>query len=95
MVKPKENTIAKIDQLLGELRAAAPAQLDLEPALALANRCHTMNIHKAKVAYFKKIKLLLAQGAQLCASGLEGDELESQWQALNRQMRALLDAKNG
>jgi len=52
-----------------------------------------MNIHKATVAYFKRIKLVFTQALQLADKGEAG--APEQGEALEREMRGLLDANNG
>lgn len=49
MEKPKENTIAKIDDLNSALTESALSEPGKELIGALARRCHNMNIHKAKL----------------------------------------------
>lgn len=52
-----------------------------------------MNIHKAKLVYFKEIKLLLTK----CLAALESGEItdEKKWQSLEKELLRLLYAKNG
>lgn len=90
-MKPKENTIAKIDQLAKQLKRQASPAIDLELALALQQRCHTMNIHKAKVLYFKRIKVALTRALELSKATASSEEAL----LLGQEMRALLDANNG
>ncbi|MBU0908701.1 MAG: hypothetical protein KJ717_03970, partial [Proteobacteria bacterium] len=71
MGKPKENTIAKIDDLNSILAESALSEPKKELIAALAGRCHSMNIHKAKLVYFKEIKLLLTK----CLAAVESGEI--------------------
>ena len=93
MGKPKENTIAKIDDLNSILAESALSEPKKELIAALAGRCHSMNIHKAKLVYFKEIKLLLTK----CLAAVESGEMteKDQWQSLEKEMLRLLNAKNG
>ncbi|MBM9613136.1 hypothetical protein JWJ90_02425 [Desulfobulbus rhabdoformis] len=93
MGKPKENTIAKIDILAKKRRKSDLSREKKELITALANRCHSMNIHKAKLVYFKEIKLLLTK----CLVSFESGEIgnESCWQSLEKDLLGLLYAKNG
>lgn len=93
MGKPKENTIAKIDDLNSALTESALSEPKKRLIAALAGRCHDMNIHKAKLVYFKEIKLLLTK----CLAAVESGEIinEDKWQALEKELLRLLRAKNG
>lgn len=93
MGKPKENTIAKIDHLNSILAESALSAPKKELIAALAGRCHSMNIHKAKLVYFKEIKLLLTK----CLAAVENGEMteEDQWQSLEKELLRLLNIKNG
>ena len=93
MGKPKENTIAKIDNLNSRLKDSALPGPKKELIAALAERCHSMNIHKAKLAYFKEIKLLLTKYLAAVESGEMTEE--DQWQSLEKELLGLLNAKNG
>ena len=93
MGKPKENTIAKIDDLNSVLTGLAISEPKKQLITALAGRCHNMNIHKAKLVYFKEIKLLLTK----CLAAVESGEItgEDKWQSLEKELLRLLHAKNG
>ncbi len=93
-MKPKENTIAKIDLLAEELARHDSLPVDRDLVIALQQRCHTMNIHKATVAYFKRVKLVFSQALEI-SSQSTGAGGGAGLQALERDMRDLLDAKNG
>ncbi len=61
-MKPKENTIAKIDSVFDKIYSSKSLQMFkdeniLEVLKNLQNHLHTMNIHKAKVAYFSAVKV--------------------------------------
>ena len=92
-MKPKENTIEKIDRIYDELCQYEYSDFDISLAEALKDRCHTMNIHKAKVVYFKRIKLVLTQALEL----VKKQELNpsENFNQIESEIRALLDAKNG
>jgi len=92
-MKPKENTIAKIDMLGKKLASHDYSPCNQDLIIALQLRCHSMNIHKATVAYFKRIKLVFTQALQLADKGETG--APEQGEALEREMRGLLDANNG
>jgi len=93
MGKPKENTIAKVDHLTSKLNVSILSASQKELITTLARRCHSMNIHKAKLAYFKEIKLLLTK----CLAAVESGEITEgeRWQCFERQILRLLKAKNG
>lgn len=93
MAKPKENTITKIDDLNSVLTESGLSEPKKELIAALAKRCHNMNIHKAKLVYFKEIKLLLTK----CLAAVENGEIidEEKWQSLEKELLRLLHAKNG
>ena len=93
MGKPKENTIAKIDDLNAVLTKSGLSEPKKELIAALAGRCHSMNIHKAKLVYFKEIKLLLTKCQAAVSSGEITDE--DKWQSIEKELRRLLYAKNG
>jgi len=96
-MKPKENTINKIDKIYQALCRYPSPSLDLSVAQALQLRCHTMNIHKAKVVYFKRIKLMLTQALELTEKEHNQPErdLRKDINQVERELRALLDASNG
>ena len=56
-----------------------------------------MNIHKAKVVYFKRIKLVLTQALELVKKHELYPEmnLSENFNQVESEIRALLDAKNG
>ncbi|MCP3887274.1 MAG: hypothetical protein GY702_00145 [Desulfobulbaceae bacterium] len=93
MGKPKENTIAKIDDLNSVLKKSALSEPKKELITTLAGRCHHINIHKAKLVYFKEIKLLLTK----CLAAVENGEIidEDKWQSLKKDLLRLLHTKNG
>ncbi|WP_419174637.1 hypothetical protein [Desulfosediminicola sp.] len=93
MGKPKENTIEKIDNLNSRLTGSGISEPKKELIAALAERCHSMNINKAKLAYFKEIKLLLTK----CLAAVESGKIteEAQWLSLEKELLRLLHAKNG
>ena len=93
MGKPKENTIDKIGILASELKKSELSEERKVLIRALAERCHSMNIHKAKLVYFKEIKLLLTK----CLVAVESGEIDKEdcWQLLERELLGLLYAKNG
>jgi hypothetical protein len=93
MGKPKENTIEKIDQLTKKLLCKEIPQNQKDLAISLKNRCHTMNIHKAKLAYFKRIKLVLTQ--LLALSEMQGASPVEEYQILENELLGLLQANNG
>ena len=96
-MKPKENTIDKIDKIYEALCRYSSPTLDLTLAQSLQQRCHTMNIHKAKVIYFKRIKLMLTQALELTEKEHTYPELDlrNDINQVERELRALLDASNG
>lgn len=96
-MKPKENTIDKIDSIFNRLKRYSCPYFDLSLAEALQQRCHSMNIHKAKVVYFKRIKLILTQAIELSKKYGENPErdLTKEFFQIEREIRALLDARNG
>lgn len=93
MAKPKENTIIKIDELHSQLLQSPLDSHKQELISALAKRCHTMNINKAKLAYFKDIKVILTR----CLVAAENGDMEDEfgWQSLQKEVLRLLHAKNG
>lgn len=93
MAKPKENTITKIDDLHKKLMQSALSSQQKEVITALTVRCHTMNINRAKLAYFKDIKLLLTK----CAAISTNDKAieKRTWLALEKELLILLNTKNG
>nr|WP_320010894.1 hypothetical protein [uncultured Desulfobulbus sp.] len=93
MGKPKENTIDKIGILASELKKSELSEERKVLIRSLAERCHSMNIHKAKLVYFKEIKLLLTK----CLVAVESGEIDKEdcWQLLERELLGLLYAKNG
>lgn len=93
MGKPKENTIAKIDILSAKLITSSLSESKKELIAALTERCHTMNIHKAKLVYFKEIKVLMTR----CMTAVECGNLTEKevWQSLEKDFHRLLQAKNG
>ena len=93
MGKPKEKTIAKIDSLNSRLTDSTSPEAHKELISALAGRCHSMNIHRAKLAYFKEIKLLLTKCLAAAESG--GVAEKEQWRSLEKELLRLLHAKNG
>ena len=92
-MKPKENTIEKIDMLAKKLVSHKCSPCNHALISALQQRCHSMNIHKATVAYFKRIKLVFTQALQLADKGEAA--VPELGEALEREMRGLLDANNG
>jgi hypothetical protein len=96
-MKPKENTIDKIDKIYASLCQFPSSSFDLKIAESLQQRCHTMNIHKAKVVYFKRIKLILTQALELAKKEHRHPELNLQndFNQIARELRALLEARNG
>ena len=96
-MKPKENTIDKIDRIFEDLSRYPTPSFDLTLAKALQQRCHTMNIHKAKVVYFKRIKLMTTQALELAEKEHKHPELDlrKDFSQVEREIRALLDARNG
>ena len=96
-MKPKENTIDKIDRIFEDLSRFPTSSFDLALAKALQQRCHTMNIHKAKVVYFKRIKLTLTHALELVKKEHQHPELDlrKDFNQVEREIRALLDAGNG
>ena len=96
-MKPKENTIDKIDRIFEDLSRFPTPSFDLALAKALQQRCHTMNIHKAKVVYFKRIKLMMTQALELAEKEHKHPELDlrKDFNQVEREIRALLDARNG
>ncbi len=96
-MKPKENTIDKIDRIFEHLSRFPTPSFDLALAKALQQRCHTMNIHKAKVVYFKRIKLTLTHALELAVKEDTHPELDlrKDFNQVEREIRALLDARNG
>lgn len=93
MGKPKENTIAKIDNLKSRLMESSLPESKQKMVATLVLRCHNMNIHKAKLVYFKEIKLLLTK--YLAATKNKEMVQEGQWQLLEKELLRLLHAKNG
>lgn len=93
MGKPKENTIEKIDQLTQKLLCEELSATHKELIVAIEKRCHTMNIHKAKLAYFKRIKLVMTQLLALAASNEPSSTRE--YQDLEKELLGLLNANNG
>ena len=93
MGKPKENTIEKIDQLSKKLLCKEIPHSHKELVIAIQGRCHTMNIHKAKLAYFKRIKLILTQ--LLATAEMPGLSAVKGYQTLEKELLGLLNAKNG
>ncbi len=93
MGKPKENTIEKIDQLTNKILCRKIPQGHKELAVSLKNRCHTMNIHKAKLAYFKRIKLVLTQ--LLALTEIQEASSVEEYQILEKELLGLLRANNG
>lgn len=93
MGKPKENTIDKIDDLNSILTKSDLSTPKKQLIAALTGRCHSMNIHKAKLVYFKEIKLLLTKCLAVVESGDVIDE--DRWQPLEKDLLRLLHAKNG
>ena len=96
-MKPKENTIAKIDSIFKNLKRYPCPLLDLSLAESLQQRCHSMNIHKAKVVYFKRIKLIMTQALELSKKHADhpNRNLNKEFEQVEREIRALLDAQNG
>jgi hypothetical protein len=93
MGKPKENTIEKIDQLSQKLLGKEIPHGHKDLVMALKSRCHTMNIHKAKLAYFKRIKLVLTQ--LLAIAEIQESSSVEEYRILEKEMSGLLNAKNG
>lgn len=93
MAKPKENTITKIDELHLRLSKLSLASDREKLISALVGRCHTMNINKAKLAYFKDIKVVLTRCLAAVESGEMADDVK--WQALQKDLLTLLHTKNG
>ena len=93
MGKPKENTIEKIDQLTQKLLRKEIPHSHKELVVAIQRRCHTMNIHKAKLAYFKKIKLVLTQ--LLAIAEMQGSPSVEEYRILENELLGLLNANNG
>lgn len=57
-MKPKEKTISKIDSIFEKIYATSP-NLNSESFKTLKDlqdHIHSMNLHKAKVAYFSNVK---------------------------------------
>jgi hypothetical protein len=96
-MKPKENTIDKIDRIFKDLNQLPTPSFDLTLAKGIQQRCHTMNIHKAKVVYFKRIKLMLTQALELVEKEQRYPDLDlrKDFNQVERDIRALLDARNG
>ncbi len=96
-MKPKENTIDKIDKIFEDLNRISTPSFDLSLAKDIQQRCHTMNIHKAKVVYFKRIKLMLIHALELAEKEHTHPELDlrKDFNQVEREIRALLDARNG
>ncbi|MEA3548911.1 MAG: hypothetical protein U9R66_14785 [Thermodesulfobacteriota bacterium] len=96
-MKPKENTIDKIDRIFEDISRFPTSSFNLTLAQDIQQRCHTMNIHKAKVVYFKRIKLMLTQALELIEKKHKHPELNLQkdFNQVEREIRALLDARNG
>lgn len=93
MGKPKENTIEKIALLAQKLMREEIPHNHKDLILSLKSRCHTMNIHKAKLAYFKRIKLVLTQ--RLAMAEKQGSSSIEEYRILEKEMLGLLNAKNG
>lgn len=93
MGKPKENTIEKIDQLTQKLLCKEIPHSHKDLILSLKSRCHTMNIHKAKLAYFKRIKLVLTQ--LLAMAEMQESSSVEECRILEKELLGLLNAKNG
>ncbi|MGC8545423.1 MAG: hypothetical protein ACP5NR_05710 [Athalassotoga sp.] len=55
-MKPKENTIEKIDRLFEKIYATNLDEESIRILKDLQDHLHSMNLHKAKVAYFSLIK---------------------------------------
>mgnify|MGYP001626146164 CR=1 FL=1 len=55
-MKPKENTIEKIDKLFEKIYATDLDEESIRILKTLQVHLHSMNLHKAKVAYFSLIK---------------------------------------
>ena len=96
-MKPKENTIDKIDRIVEDISRFPTPSFNLTLAHDIQQRCHTMNIHKAKVVYFKRIKLMLTQALELVEKEYKHPELNlrKDFNQVEREIRALLDARNG
>jgi hypothetical protein len=96
-MKPKENTIDKIDTIFKALKRHPCPLFNLSLAESLQQRCHSMNIHKAKVVYFKRIKLILTQALELSKKYVDhpARDLSMEFEQVEREIRALLDARNG
>ena len=92
MGKPKENTIEKIDQLTQKLLRKEMLHSHKVLVVALQSRCHTMNIHKAKLAYFKRIKLVLTQ--LLAMVEMQGSSSVEECRTLENDLLGLLNANN-
>lgn len=96
-MKPKENTIDKIDKIFSDLSRYPNPFFDLSLAQSLQQRCHSMNIHKAKVVYFKRIKLVMTMALELCRKDHENPDkaMREEFLQVEQEMRALIDARNG
>lgn len=58
-MKPKENTISKIDTIFEKIYATSLEDLNSESLGTLKDlqdHIHSINLHKAKVAYFSNVK---------------------------------------
>lgn len=93
MGKPKENTIGKIDLLTQKVLCKEISPHHKNLALALKKRCHTMDIHRAKLAYFKQIKVGLTQ--LLALAETQKSSTAAEYQALEKELQGLLNANNG
>jgi hypothetical protein len=80
-VKPKENTIIKIDLIFEKIYVTKSLEDILESEnlitlKALQAHIHSMNLHKAKVAYFSNVKSRLNFLLELLSSSRK-DEIDS------------------
>lgn len=76
-MKPKENTIEKIDTLFEKIYATDLDEESIRILKDLRDHLHSMNLHKAKVAYFSLIKSKLNQIFELLnASKMEESKKE-------------------
>ncbi|MGC8682638.1 MAG: hypothetical protein ACP5F2_07870 [Athalassotoga sp.] len=67
-MKPKENTIEKIDTLFEKIYATDLDEESIQILKDLREHLHSMNLHKAKVAYFSLIKSKLNHISELLNS---------------------------
>ena len=83
-MKPKENTIEKIDTLFEKIYTTDSVDEESIQILKhLRNHIHSMNLHKAKVAYFYLIKSKLNHIFELLNSA-ETDESKKEIKELKK-----------